>query len=428
MKVLVIGAGGREHSLVWKIRQSPRVDELYCAPGNAGIAEIARCVPIASEDIDALLAFARDEGIGLTVVGPEQPLIAGIVDVFQEHGLRIFGPTRQAAMIEGSKAFAKELMKQHGIPTAFFSTFTDPEEAKRYITEVGAPIVVKADGLCAGKGVIVCQTLKEALDAVDLIMVNESFGDAGAQIVVEEYLQGEEASFIAFTDGTHVLPLASSQDHKPVFDGDKGPNTGGMGAYSPAPVVTEALCREVMEEVMKPAVAAMAEAGRPYSGALYAGLMIDETGKVKVLEFNARLGDPEAQPLMVRLKSDIVPVLEAVVDGDISGISLDWDPRPAVCVVMASKGYPRSYKSGMEIQGLELARAMPDTVVFHAGTKRENGRLVTAGGRVLGVTCLGETIRDAIDKAYRAVESIAWDGVHYRKDIGRRALDYRPQR
>jgi phosphoribosylamine--glycine ligase len=428
MKVLVIGAGGREHSLVWKIRQSPRVDELYCAPGNAGIAEIARCVPIASEDIDALLAFARDEGIGLTVVGPEQPLIAGIVDVFQEHGLRIFGPTRQAAMIEGSKAFAKELMKQHGIPTAFFSTFTDPEEAKRYITEVGAPIVVKADGLCAGKGVIVCQTLKEALDAVDLIMVNESFGDAGAQIVVEEYLQGEEASFIAFTDGTHVLPLASSQDHKPVFDGDKGPNTGGMGAYSPAPVVTEALCREVMEEVMKPAVAAMAEAGRPYRGALYAGLMIDETGKVKVLEFNARLGDPEAQPLMVRLKSDIVPVLEAVVDGDISGISLDWDPRPAVCVVMASKGYPRSYKSGMEIQGLELARAMPDTVVFHAGTRRENGRLVTAGGRVLGVTCLGETIRDAIDKAYRAVESIAWDGVHYRKDIGRRALDYRPQR
>lgn len=428
MKVLVIGAGGREHSLVWKIRQSPRVDELYCAPGNAGIAEIARCVPIASEDIDALLAFARDEGIGLTVVGPEQPLIAGIVDVFQEHGLRIFGPTRQAAMIEGSKAFAKELMKQHGIPTAFFSTFTDPEEAKRYITEVGAPIVVKADGLCAGKGVIVCQTLKEALDAVDLIMVNESFGDAGAQIVVEEYLQGEEASFIAFTDGTHVLPLASSQDHKPVFDGDKGPNTGGMGAYSPAPVVTEALCREVMEEVMKPAVAAMAEAGRPYRGALYAGLMIDETGKVKVLEFNARLGDPEAQPLMVRLKSDIVPVLEAVVDGDISGISLDWDPRPAVCVVMASKGYPRSYRSGMEIQGLELARAMPDTVVFHAGTRRENGRLVTAGGRVLGVTCLGETIRDAIDKAYRAVESIAWDGVHYRKDIGRRALDYRPQR
>lgn len=428
MKVLVIGAGGREHSLVWKIRQSPRVDELYCAPGNAGIAEIARCVPIASEDIDALLAFAKEEGIGLTVVGPEQPLIAGIVDAFQEHGLRIFGPTSQAAVIEGSKAFAKELMKQHGIPTAFFSTFTDPEEAKRYITEVGAPIVVKADGLCAGKGVIVCQTLEEALDAVDLIMVNESFGDAGAQIVVEEYLQGEEASFIAFTDGTNVVPLASSQDHKPVFDGDKGPNTGGMGAYSPAPVVTEAVCREVMEEVMKPAVAAMAEAGRPYRGALYAGLMIDEAGKVKVLEFNARLGDPEAQPLMIRLKSDIVPVLEAVVDGDISGVSLEWDPRPAVCVVMASKGYPRSYRSGMEIHGLELARAMPDTVVFHAGTKMEDGRLVTVGGRVLGVTCLGETIRDAIDKAYRAVESIAWEGVHYRKDIGRRALDYRPQR
>ncbi len=428
MKVLVIGAGGREHSLAWKIKQSPRVDALYCAPGNAGIAEIAQCVPIPVDDIESLLDFAIHTQIDLTVVGPEQPLVMGIVDAFQDKGLKIFGPSKQAALIEGSKTFAKELMKQHGIPTAFFSTFDDPEEAKRYIQEVGAPIVVKADGLCGGKGVIVCQTLKEAFDAVDLIMVNESFGDAGSRIVVEEYLQGEEASFIALTDGIRVVPLASSQDHKSVFDGDKGPNTGGMGAYSPAPVVTEAVARDVMEKIMFPTVKALAEEGRPYRGALYAGLMIDEAGQAKVLEFNARLGDPEAQPLMVRLKSDIVPVLEAIAEGDLSGISLQWDPRPAVCVVMASKGYPRSYKSGMEVHGLDEVKKFPDTVVFHAGTRKDNGRILTSGGRVLGVTCLGETIRDAIEKTYRAVETIHWEGVHYRKDIGRKALDYRPQR
>jgi phosphoribosylamine--glycine ligase len=427
MKVLVIGSGGREHSLTWKIRQSPRVKEIYCTPGNAGIAEIATCVAVASDDIEALLNFAKEHKIDLTVVGPEQPLVMGIVDSFQAEGLRVFGPTKRAAVLEGSKGFAKELMKQKGIPSAFFSAFTDPDEAKRYIVEVGAPIVVKADGLCAGKGVIVCQSVKEALDAVDLIMVNESFGDAGKQIVVEECLHGEEASFLVFTDGKNVLPMPSSQDHKPVFDGDKGPNTGGMGAYSPAPVVTEALEQQVIEDIMIPTVQAMAEAGCPYRGVLYAGLMIEE-GRAKVLEFNARFGDPEAQPILMRMKGDILPVLEAVIDGDLTGITPDWDPSPAVCVVMTSKGYPRSYKTGLEISGLDKVRQMPDTVVFHAGTRREKGRVLTDGGRVLGVTCLGETIGAAIDRAYNAVEKVSWEGVHYRKDIGRKALEHRPQR
>ncbi len=426
MNILVIGGGGREHSLAWKIRQSPKVDRIYCAPGNAGIEQIAQCVKVPADDIDELARFAKKEKIDLTVVGPELPLTLGIVDAFQEEGLRIFGPSRDAARLEGSKAFTKELMKQNGIPSAFFSTFTDAEDATRYIQEVGAPIVVKADGLCGGKGVIVCNTVEEALDAVNLIMINEAFGDAGRKIVVEECLQGEEASVLVFTDGQRILPMPSSQDHKAVFDGDKGPNTGGMGAYSPAPVVTKALEEQILETIMRPTIRAMAEQGHPYRGLLYAGLMIEDD-TAKVLEFNCRFGDPEAQPLLMRLKSDIVPVLEAIADGDLSGIELEWDPRAAVCVVMAARGYPKSYKKGLEISGLEKAAEIPDTVVFHAGTKSSGGKIVTNGGRVLGVTSAGDTIAEAIDRAYSTVELIQWEGVHYRKDIGMKALEHRPR-
>ena len=424
MKVLVIGGGGREHSLVWKIRQSSKVSGVLCAPGNAGIEEIATCVDVAANDLEGLVRLAEREGVGLTVVGPEIPLALGIVDAFEEEGMRVFGPSRDAVQLEASKSFAKDLMKQKGIPTAFFSTFTDPEEACRYIKEVGAPIVVKADGLCAGKGVIVCRTTEEALDAVNLIMINESFGDAGKKIVVEECLQGEEASFMVFTDGKDVLPMPSSQDHKPVFDGDKGPNTGGMGAYSPAPVVTEALEKQILGEIIRPTIEAMAGMGRPYRGVLYAGVMIDE-GRAKVLEFNCRFGDPEAQPVVMRLKSDIVTVMEAVIDGDLSRLRLDWDPRAAVCVVMASKGYPRSYKNGIPISGLDQVKTLSDTVVFHAGTRKNAEKIVTHGGRVLGVTALGETIAEAIDRTYNAVQRIQWQGVHFRKDIGRKALEHR---
>ncbi len=424
MKVLVIGGGGREHSLAWKIRQSPKVEQVFCAPGNAGIEQVARCVKITSDDINELLLFAKKEEIDLTVVGPELPLTLGIVDVFQEEGLRIFGPRKDAARLEGSKAFSKDLMKQHSIPTAFFSTFTDAQDATRYIQEVGAPIVVKADGLCGGKGVIVCQTVEEALDAVNLILINEAFGDAGNKIVVEECLRGEEASILVFTDGERMLPMPSSQDHKPVYDGDKGPNTGGMGAYSPAPVVTETMERQIFEEIMIPTVRAMAEEGHPYRGVLYAGLIIEDD-RAKVLEFNCRFGDPEAQPLLMRLKSDIVPVLEAIADGDLRGIELEWDPRATVCVVMAAKGYPKNYKKGLEISGLEKAGEMPDTVVFHAGTRSAGGKVVTDGGRVLGVTSAGATIAEAIDRAYSAVEQIHWEGVHYRRDIGMKALEHR---
>jgi len=424
MKILVIGSGGREHTLVWKIRQSPKVEEVICAPGNAGIEQEARCVDVAADDIGGLLKLAKREKANLTVVGPELPLTLGIVDAFQEEGLKIFGPSKEAANLEGSKAFSKELMKQARIPTAFFSTFTDPEDASRYIQEVGAPIVVKADGLCGGKGVIVCRTVEEALDAVNLILVNESFGDAGSKIVVEECLQGEEASYLVFTDGENILTMPSSQDHKAVLDGDKGPNTGGMGAYSPAPVVTEELEEEILEEIMKPVIRSMADRGHPYRGVLYAGLMIDE-GKAKVLEFNCRFGDPEAQPLLMRMRSDIVPVLEAVADGNLSGVETEWDPRATVCVVMASKGYPKDYKKGLVISGLDKAKKIPDTVVFHAGTRKAGDKILTDGGRVLGVTSLGDTISEAIDRAYGVVECINWKGVHYRRDIGRKALEHR---
>jgi phosphoribosylamine--glycine ligase len=421
MRVLVIGSGGREHALVWKIAQSPRVKKVYCAPGNAGIAESAECVPIPAGDLPALLEFARREHIDLTVVGPEGPLADGIVDLFEKEGFRIFGATRRAAEIEGSKSFAKSLMVRYGIPTAKGSSFTDHAEAAEYLRRTGVPVVIKADGLAAGKGVIVCHTEAEARAALDLVMVKREFGAAGDQVLIEEFLTGEEASFLAFTDGRTVLPLPSSQDHKAIFDDDQGPNTGGMGAYSPAPVVDRLIHRKIMNEVMIPTVKAMAAEGRPYKGVLYAGLMIDGD-RIKVLEFNGRFGDPEAQPLLMRVKSDIVPVMEAVIDGRLDQATLDIDRRAAVCGVMASKGYPGSYPKGLPIRGLDAAKGMQNVAVFHAGTARKQADVVTDGGRVLGVTALGDTVEAAIATAYAAVGAIAWDGAYCRKDIGRKAL------
>ncbi|MGD9878068.1 phosphoribosylamine--glycine ligase [Desulfococcus sp.] len=422
MKVLVIGSGGREHALVWKIHQSPRVRKIYCAPGNGGIADLAECIPIEAGDIDKLLSFAQSERIDLTVVGPEDPLSRGIVDAFEAAGLRIFGASRKAAELEASKSFAKDLMMRYGIPTAKGETFTSYKKAEAFVRKIGMPVVVKADGLAAGKGVIVCATEKEALEALKSVMVDRAFGDAGARAVVEECLTGEEASFLAFTDGKTVLPLPSSQDHKPVYDNDKGPNTGGMGAYSPAPIIDRFMHRKIMKEIMVPTVEAMAADGRPYKGVLYAGLMI-ERDRVRVLEFNARFGDPEAQPLLMRMKSDIVPVMEAVIDGRLDKCRLDIEDRATVCVVMASGGYPGSYKKGLPISGLDGVRRMRDVFVFHAGTAiDEKGAVATAGGRVLGVTALGDTVKDAVAKAYKAAGKISWKDVHFRKDIGMKAL------
>jgi phosphoribosylamine--glycine ligase len=422
MKILVVGGGGREHTLVWKIVQSPLVEKVYCAPGNPGIAELAECVHIPADDIDALLDFALAEEIDLTVVGPEVPLTLGIVDRFQEAGLDIFGPSQAAARIEGSKSFSKDLMAKYGIPTADYRTFSDRDEAVAYIREQGAPIVVKANGLAAGKGVVVAMTEEQAVAAVDDIMVDAIFGDAGSSVVIEEFMAGEEASFFAFTDGKNILPLASSQDHKPAFDNDKGPNTGGMGAYSPAPVVTEALADEIVKTIVRPTIDGMAQEGCPYVGILYVGLMIAD-GKARVVEFNARFGDPEAQPLLVRMKSDVVPVLQACARGDLSGAELEWHDKAAVCVVMASGGYPAAYEKGFEILGLDDAGEMEDVVVFHAGTSFESGKVVNTGGRVLGVTGLGATVTAAIDRAYQAVAKISWDGAHFRTDIGKKALN-----
>lgn len=421
MQVLVIGSGGREHALAWKIAQSPKVTKVWAAPGNAGISEVAECVNISASDVRLLADLAERKRIDLTVVGPEVPLTLGIVDEFERRGLRIFGPRRDAAILEGSKVFAKTLMKKYQIPSGFFQSFYRAEDAKRYIHDMGAPIVVKADGLAAGKGAIVCVEVAEALDAVKRIMEERVFGDAGERVVIEEYLEGEEASFLAFTDGETVLPMASSQDHKRVLDDDQGPNTGGMGAYSPAPVITEPIHRQVMERVMFPAVKGMAAEGRPYKGVLYAGLMI-KAGEVKVLEFNARFGDPEAQPLLVRMQSDLVPVLEAVVEGRLRDQTIKWKSDASVCVVMASGGYPGPYERGYPISGIREAAAEPGVVVFHAGTSVRDSQVVTAGGRVLGVTALGRDIAAAITGAYIAVKKIHWEGAHYRTDIGRRAL------
>jgi len=422
MKVLVVGGGGREHALCWKIAQSPLVETLYCAPGNPGIAQVAECVNISADEIETLCEFAVAEKIDLTVVGPEVPLTMGIVNTFQDAGLEIFGPNKAAAQIEGSKAFSKNLMAKYNIPTADYQSFTEHSDAVAYIKEQGAPIVVKADGLAAGKGVIVAMTEEQAINAVDEIMLDQVFGDAGASVVIEEFMDGEEASFFAFTDGKNILPLASSQDHKRVYDNDGGPNTGGMGAYSPAPVVTDELHEIIVESVVKPTIAGMAQDGCPYSGILYVGLMIKD-GKPRVVEFNARFGDPEAQPLLIRMKEDIVPILQACARGELTQTSLEWHDKAAVCVVMASGGYPGSFEKGLPISGLDKAAVIEDMVVFHAGTAAKDGQIVNNGGRVLGVTGLGTTVKDAIDKAYQGVAVIEWQDVHYRKDIGARALN-----
>jgi phosphoribosylamine--glycine ligase len=426
MKVLVIGSGGREHALVWKIKQSPKVGEVFCAPGNAGIGKIARCVDIAVNEIEKLAAFAKGENIGLTVVGPELSLTEGIVDYFTEKGLRIFGPSKSAAALEGSKVFTKQLMEKYNIPSGAYKDFDNREEAIAYINKVGAPLVIKADGLAAGKGVIIARTNEEAIAAVDQVITEKAFGAAGDRVVVEEFLAGEEASFIAFTDGKTVVPLPTSQDHKAIYDGDKGPNTGGMGAYSPAPIVTDHIHQLTMDQVMLPTIKAMEAEGRPYKGMLYAGLMIKDNA-IKVLEFNCRFGDPEAQPLLMRLQSDLVEIMEAVVDERLDEIRLQIDPRPTVCVVMAAGGYPGAYDKGKVITGLDQAGQAENVEVFHAGTTCKDQRIVTNGGRVLGITAVDDTLQGAIKRAYDAVKMISWEDCYYRKDIGAKALPKKEQ-
>lgn len=420
MKILIIGGGGREHALAWKIAQSPKVTELFCAPGNPGTASIATNLDIPADDIDRLLQFALEQSIDLTVVGPEQPLVLGLADWFQDNDLKVFGPSAKAAQLEGSKAFSKDLMQKYNIPTAAYAAFDDADEARAYLQGKG-PQVVKADGLAAGKGVFVCADEAEAVDAINQIMNDRIFGESGNRIIIEERMEGQEVSLLAFTDGTTVLPMEAAQDHKAVFDGDTGPNTGGMGAYSPAPIFTPELKQEVIQRIMVPAVNGMRADGIPYRGVLYAGLMITDKGP-KTLEFNARFGDPETQPLMMRMQSDIVPIMEACADGTLDTCTLEWKPEAAVCVVMAAEGYPGSYEKGKSIHGLDQANSLEGVTVFHAGTKQAGDDIVTSGGRVLGVTALGGNVREAIDQAYQAVSKIQWPGVQFRKDIGRKAV------
>ena len=419
MKVLVVGGGGREHALVWKIARSPRVTKIFCAPGNAGIAEHAECVGIKAEDIDGLLAFARANSPDLTVVGPEAPLAAGIVDAFEAAGFKIFGPGKEAARLEASKVFAKEVMQRYGVPTAAGKDFNRAEDAREYVRRLGGSCVVKADGLAAGKGVVVADSPAEAEAAVKTIMEEKAFGAAGERVIIEERLYGEEASVMALTDGETVLPLLPAQDHKPVFDGDKGPNTGGMGAYAPAPAVTAELLRRIEVEILVPTIRGLAAEGITYKGVLYAGLMLTAEGP-KVLEFNVRFGDPEAQPLFCLLASDLLELMEAVLAGRLREMKPDWHPGAAVCVVLASAGYPGPSRKGDVISGLDNLPA--GVVVFHAGTTLKNGRFATAGGRVLGVTGRGADVRDAIKATYKAVEKISFEGMHYRRDIGQKAL------
>ncbi|MCK4423291.1 MAG: phosphoribosylamine--glycine ligase [Candidatus Omnitrophica bacterium] len=423
MKVLVIGSGGREHTLVWKIAQSSKVEQIFCAPGNAGIAQQARLVDIKAEDIDALLEFALKEKIDLTVVGPEVPLVNGVVDRFQEKGLKIFGPGAAAARLEGSKVFAKEIMSKYNVPTAGYEVFQDSQKAKDYIAKKGAPVVIKADGLAAGKGVIMAQTIEEALKAIDDIMEDKVFGSAGEKVLIEDCLTGEEASILVVCDGENIVSLASSQDHKRVFDQDQGPNTGGMGAYSPAPVITDDLLAIIIETIINPVIKGLKQEGRIYKGILYAGLMITSQGP-KVIEFNVRFGDPETQVILPRLKSDLIDVFSAAIDGSLDQVKLDWDSRACICVVMASGGYPGKYEKGKIISGLDQAAGLEDVLVFQAGTVLDNNsNCVTVGGRVLGVTARAEDIKKAIDKAYEAVSTIQFEGAHFRKDIAYRALD-----
>ncbi len=420
MKLLVIGSGGREHALGWKLAQSPKVQKVYVAPGNGGTATESGLENVAITGIPELIAFARKEQVHLTVVGPEAPLAAGVVDAFQDAGLRIFGPVRAAAQLEASKDFAKRFMARQGIPTARYAAFTDAAQARAYVARNGAPIVVKADGLAAGKGVVVAATVEEANAAIDDMLTGGRLGEAGGRVVIEEFLEGEEASFIVMADGARALSMATSQDHKRLRDGDLGPNTGGMGAYSPAPVVTPQLHARVMREIIQPAIAGMAKDGTPYVGFLYAGLMIDKAGVPKTLEFNCRLGDPETQPIMMRLKSDLVELLEHAVDGTLDGAAADWDRRSALCVVLAAANYPDEPRRGDRIEG--LPRGTEACRVFHAGTKLDGKQVVTNGGRVLGVTALGDSLKMARTLAYEAVDRIRFDGMQYRRDIGHRGL------
>jgi phosphoribosylamine--glycine ligase len=422
MKVLVVGGGGREHAIVWKLSQSRHVDKIYCAPGNAGIAEIAECISVDSSDFSALIDFVKYEWIDLTIVGPEDPLSRGIVDAFEKEGRRILGPVKAAAQLESSKVFSKEFMKRHKIPTAEYKVFTSYVHAEDYVRMKGAPIVIKADGLAAGKGVIVASTVDEAMDALKLIMKDKAFGDAGERVVVEECLEGEEASFMVFTDGETIVPLVSAQDHKRIFDNDKGPNTGGMGAYSPAPVITDELEAMIMKKVMEPVIKGLKSEGIKYKGILYAGIMANN-GKPYVLEFNCRLGDPETQPILCRLDTDLLDIGMAIADGKLSDIDINWKDEASVCVVLSSKGYPGKYEKGKPIKGLNDAKKMKDVAVFHAGTAFNNNDVVTSGGRVLGVTALGKDIKAAKEKAYEAVAKIHFEGMHYRKDIADRALN-----
>ncbi len=421
MNILLIGSGGREHALAWKLAQSPRTTTLFAAPGNAGLCEEAACVPLDVDDHAAVIDFCRRNDVRLVVVGPEVPLVAGLADALTEEGIAVFGPRQAAARLEGSKSFAKDLCRRHGIPTAAHAVFDNVAAALDHLRKKGAPIVVKADGLAAGKGVIVADDMETAERAIRDIL-GGAFGAAGARVVLEEKLEGEEASFFAVCDGTTALPLATAQDHKRAHDGDQGPNTGGMGAYTPAPVMTEAMCARTMAEIIEPAIAAMKAAGTPYVGVLYAGLMITDEGP-KLIEFNVRFGDPECQPLMMRLKTDLVDLVEAAVTGDLAGGTVEWDPRAALTVVMATKGYPGACEKGSVISGVEAAESDPLVKVFHAGTSRnETGMLIATGGRVLNVTALGETISDARARAYAAVEKIDWPQGFYRRDIGWRAV------
>lgn len=423
MRILLIGGGGREHALAWKLAQSDKVEKIFAAPGNPGIAMLKKCscIDLKLDDLEKVADYAEEESIDLTVVGPEATLVAGIADVFKRRGLPVFGPSKAAAQLEGSKAFSKELMAKYNIPTAFFKICEDMETAKAYVKEKGAPIVVKADGLAAGKGVVVAMTEEEALEAIEELMGDHKFGNAGARVVLEEYMEGEEASLLAFTDGKTVVPMLAAQDHKRIFDNDQGPNTGGMGTYAPAPVMTDILRLKATERILKPVVAAMAKEGTPYQGCLYAGLMIKDD-VIKVVEFNCRFGDPETQVVLPLLESDLAEIMLACATGTLDQADVAWSDKAAVCVVMASGGYPESYETGKVITGLTEADAQENTVVFHAGTKNAAGSIVTAGGRVLGVTAVDDNIRAARDRAYAAVENIKFDGAFYRKDIAWRAL------
>ncbi|GFO82294.1 MAG: phosphoribosylamine--glycine ligase [Methyloceanibacter sp.] len=420
MNVLLIGGGGREHALAWKLAQSPALGRLYCAPGNAGIADVAELAGLDVADHAAVAAFCTDKRIGLVVVGPEAPLVAGLTDELEAAGIAVFGPSKAASALEGSKGYTKDLCAEYGIPTAAYGRFTDAASAKSYLSGQALPIVVKADGLAAGKGVVIAETRAEAEDAIEACFQG-AFGDAGAEVVIEEFLTGEEASFFALVDGETALPLATAQDHKRAYDGDQGPNTGGMGAYSPAPVMTPELCARVMDEIVLPTVAAMKARGTPFKGVLYAGLMIRD-GAPKLIEYNVRFGDPEAQVLMIRLRSDLLPALLATAQGRLGGMTLAWHDDAALCVVMAAKGYPGAYEKGTEIEGLDAESGSDDAVVFHAGTARDGNRILAAGGRVLGVTARGADIAQAQARAYAAVDAIDWPGGFCRRDIGWRAV------